>query len=135
MQHKTDKSRKVVMMVACPICGEELQPKGLHGHLRFKHQLTGDKLKQSYEGNVSVERKREEKQATVDRISDLHDRLRSVRAKLKEAENDDTSGFLSTDESVRKLKKLYEAEESRISAELDKLLQEAGVEDDDDRLF
>lgn len=125
MQH-TDKSRKKVLVVACPICGEELQPKGLHGHLRFKHGLSGNKLETAYEGNVSVERKQQERQTMVDRVSKLHAELREVRRKLKEAEDDDQGGFLSSDDAVEKLKKLYEAEEKRINEELEKLLVETG---------
>lgn len=129
MQH-TDKSRKKVLVVACPVCGEELTPKGLHGHLRFKHGMAGKKLDTTYEKNVSVERKEQERQTMFDRISKLHGELRDVRAKLDEVKHEDRSGFLSSDESIEKLRKLYESEEKRIRAELDKLLAEAGVKDD-----
>jgi len=36
--------------IACPICEDKFkQPQGLHGHLRFSHQLQGDELDEVYE--------------------------------------------------------------------------------------
>lgn len=123
-----DKSRrKVIPMVACPVCGEQMTPKGLHGHLRFKHGKTGDDLAQTYKNNVQAE----ERQAMVDRISKLHDQLRNVRAKRDGLKADDRSGFFTSDDAVDKLRRLYDSEEERIKADLAKLLEEAGVKDDD----
>lgn len=129
-----DKSRKgKKLMVTCPVCNEEMQRKGLHGHLRFKHGLTGDKLDKTYNDNVEAgekQQKQQEHQAMVDRISKLHDELRNVRAKLEEVKAEDRSSFFASDEAADKLRKLYESEEKRIKADLDKLLQEAGVKDE-----
>jgi len=136
MQH-TDESRKKVLVVACPVCGEELQPKGLHGHLRFKHGMSGKQLDKTYGDSAKAGEKQQEKQekqqeqrAMVDRISKLHDELRNVRAKLEALESEDKGGLFSTDEANEKLRKLYKAEEKRIKADADKLLEEAGVKDE-----
>lgn len=132
-----DKSQKgKVLMVKCPECGKELQPKGLHGHLRFVHNMTGSKLAKTYDSNVEAGEKQQEQQAKeqehrtmVERISKLHDELRNVRAKLKELESENRGGLFSSDAANDKLRELYEAEEKRIVADADKLRQEAGVKD------
>lgn len=36
--------------IRCPVCGDDFsQPQGLHGHLRFSHELSGDELDEVYE--------------------------------------------------------------------------------------
>ena len=118
-------------MVTCPECGEKLQRKGLHGHLRFKHQMDGDELDKAYNGQVKAgekQRKKVEEQlvhrAMIDRISKLHDELRNVRAKLQEVAAGDQGNFFLTDLATKNLQKLYRAEEKRILADLERLVQE-----------
>lgn len=42
--------------IRCPVCGDEFsQPQGLHGHLRFSHNLHGDELDEVYEKAQSQE--------------------------------------------------------------------------------
>jgi DNA repair exonuclease SbcCD ATPase subunit len=138
-----DKSQKgKYLMVKCPECGKELQPKGLHGHMRFVHNLTGAKLVKAYDHSVEVgekqqeeQVKQQERQTMVDRISKLHDELRNVRAKLAAVESENEGGLFSSDEANDRLQKLYESEEERIKAEADKLLEEAGVKDDSGWFF
>jgi len=42
--------------IRCPVCGDKFeQPQGLHGHLRFSHNLAGDELDEIYERAQSQE--------------------------------------------------------------------------------
>ena len=128
--YQADKSQKgVKMVVPCPICGEELQRKGLYGHLRFKHELSGDKLTKAYHGNIEKQEKQQEKnekqqdkRRPFDLACELHAELREVRKLLAEVEETDKSDWLSTDEAADKLKRFYKAEEKRIAKDIDALL-------------
>lgn len=125
-KHRTRKSEFI--MVECPVCDRKFQPKGLWGHLRFVHKLSGDKLDKAYYGNVEKQQKQQVKQARVDQIGELHDRLIQVRARLKEVETlSDDADFLSSDDAAEKLKKLYTEEEERVKTELDELLGQTDV--------
>ena len=143
------------VLVKCPLCGEgseEFEPRGLFGHLRFKHHLNGDKLDKAYhdgsiEEQVEEQVEQQERQALTDEASKLHGELLDVQVKLHDLEQrrvdqasklhgklrdvrakmQDVVGF-SSDEAA-KLKQLYQAEEKRLKIELGKLLEEAGPSD------
>lgn len=115
-------------VVKCPICEKELQDRGLKGHLRFKHQITGQRLEQECSGVFE----REERHSLMERIVKLHDRLREVRRKIEEVEREDKGGFFVSDEAIEKLRKLYKWEEKDIQRQIDLLMRETDIEEDED---
>lgn len=135
------KAIKTPVKVKCPLCGEESEEftaNGLFGHLRFKHGLNGDKLDTTYhngldgtEKQLQQERKQVEKRALIDRVSELHEELRNVRGRLKQVQSEDESssswGFVTSDEAMKRLKRLYQSEEKRIGVELEELLGEVAA--------
>jgi hypothetical protein len=53
--HEADQS-DMGYKIRCPVCGDTFkQPQGLHGHLRFSHNLHGDELDEIYEKAQSQE--------------------------------------------------------------------------------
>lgn len=53
--HEADQS-DMGYKIRCPVCGDTFkQPQGLHGHLRFSHNLYGDELDEVYEKAQSQE--------------------------------------------------------------------------------
>ena len=150
------------VLVKCPLCGEgseEFEPRGLFGHLRFKHHLNGDKLDKAYhdgsiEEQVEEQVEQQERQALtneasklhgelldvqvklhdleqrrVDQASKLHGKLRDVRSKMQDVMQDGGRAVGFSSDEAAKLKQLYQAEEKRLKAELAKLLEEAGPSD------
>lgn len=125
------------MEIKCPICKKEFEySKGLAGHLKFKHKLTGEAFKNAYQqGGVMLDEKaiaRAKTQSEINLISNLHSQLKEVREKRKEVDEQlDTGGWFSTDKAAERLKKLYDREEKRIEAELKALLGDDSKSDDD----
>lgn len=126
------------MKIKCPICNEEFEYfKGLSGHLRFKHKLSGEALKNAYQkGGVMPNKeaiKEVKQQNRINLISNLHSQLKEVREKRKEVDEQlDSGGWFSTDAAADRLKKLYDREEKRIEAELKVLLGENEKNDEDE---
>jgi adenine-specific DNA methylase len=109
-----------ILMVTCPKCGKTMQRKGLFGHLRFLHLLTGDELNAAYHSNVDMQEKQQmlQEKRKPKGTSDLHARLLLVRMLLPEVKAMDESGCPMSDEAANKLRLFLEAEEKQI-AEID----------------
>ena len=56
--------QKSSVMMKCPICGETFKDgRGLHGHLRFKEGLQGEKLDEVYERAKQMQKTREREES------------------------------------------------------------------------
>ncbi|MCS3824575.1 hypothetical protein [Salinibacter ruber] len=93
--------------IACPICEDKFkQPQGLHGHLRFSHQLQGDELNEVYEraqneDHFDFTEDEGEDESDEDGSGDLQD-LPSVGDEKAVAEAFDWEARLDRMESLRK---------------------------------
>jgi len=115
------------MKIKCPICNEEFAYfKGLSGHLRFKHKLSGEALKNAYlKGGKEMNKeaiKESQQRSQLKLISELHSQLIEAREKRKKVA--DGLDWFSTDKAAKRLIKLYKREEQRIEDELANLLGE-----------
>ena len=116
------------MDIKCPICNKKFDyNKGLAGHLKFKHKLTGEAFRKAYrEGGIMPNDKgikTAKQQSQLNLINNLHTQLREVREgreDVKERLNKDD--WFTTDKAAENLIKLYDREEKRIQDEIKTLL-------------
>lgn len=106
----------------CPECGEHFSPQGLNGHLRFKHGLEGEAVKEQTEvATVTVaEGIRDRTDATVGLI----DRLKGIRREIaKIAESPVQEGLFHSepDEAMQDCLAALEERELEIRNEIRKL--------------
>lgn len=109
-------------MVTCPECGREMQRKGLFGHLRLVHGITGDKLKKSYKKTVVEGEVVQQERDLVNEAKKLHAEVMDLGARLKDAQA----------RGRTKLVRLYEFELERAQEQLDEFMLQATLDGDDE---
>lgn len=73
------------IMVICPLCDDEFQDlRGLNGHLRFKHGLSGQELDRVYTKAKKEQRENQEMRRPPS-ISDVRDMVRAEVEKMGES--------------------------------------------------
>lgn len=131
------------MAINCPICGESFEDgRGLHGHLRFKEDLSGEELEQTFQKAQEQSADEEDEDTLLQQIKRvaLHHGITPVEVvqKIRRpmvngspwGDLDLESGVLfsteeeqAADEMLRELEDRLEREKEKAGEELNSILQ------------